>query len=106
MVPYAEWFAALEDAQRALQELSTSGSVEAAAASEKMLKENPGLRLMEFLRLGLVHEADVKGYEPPGIAKLSCSKLESVSESLRAAPKMNEENVRRWVASWKKSGFL
>lgn len=106
VVTYAEWFAALEGAQRALQVLSNSGSAEAAAATEKILKENPGLRLMEFLRLGLIHEADVEGYEPPGIAKLSCSKLESVSESLRAAPEMNEENVRRWVASWKSSGFL
>ena len=106
MLPYAEWYAALEDEQRALQDLSALGSAEAATATEKMLKENPGLRLMEFLRLGLIHEADVEGYEPPGIAKLSCSKLESISESLRTAPKMNEENVRRWVASWKKSGFL
>lgn len=98
--PYAEWFSTLEEAQGALQ--SSSGD---AAAVEKTLRENPALRLLEFFRAGKEHEND-EGYEPPGLAKISCKRMASVSESLRSAPSMSEENVRRWVSAWKKSGFI
>lgn len=108
VVPYSEWFAALEEAQRGLQALSMSGSAESAAATERILKENPALRLMDFFRAGLGYEIepDVERYEPPGIVKLSCNKLESVSEALRATPEISAENVKRWVIAWKRSNFI
>lgn len=99
-VPYADWFSALEEAQRALQAISGD-----AAPVEKTLRENPALRLLEFFRAGKDHEND-EAFEPPGLTKISCDKSGSVSETLRSAQGMNEENVRRWVSAWKKSGFL
>lgn len=97
--------------------------------SETLLRENPALRLVEFFRAGVARaqrefqvEADVDAgagadsdastcsglydSEPPGIVRMSCSKLESVSGALRAALEMNEGNVKRWVARWRESGFI
>lgn len=99
-VTYSKWFEALEEAHRSLQSISAD-----AAAVEKTLRENPALRLLEFFRAGKEHEND-DSYEPPGLTKMSCEKAASVSESLRNARSMNEENVNRWVAAWKKSGFI
>lgn len=99
-VPYANWFSVLEESQRALQAESAG-----AAAVEKTLRENPALRLLEFFRAGKEHEND-ENYEPPGLTKISCVKTASVSESLRSAKGMGEENVKRWVSAWRKSGFL
>lgn len=99
-VPYVEWFSALEEAQRALQ--ANSGD---SAAVEKTLRENPALRLVEFFRVGKEHEND-GNCEPPGLTKISCKKMSSISESFSNAKNMSEENVRRWVSAWKKSGFI
>ena len=100
IVPYAEWFAALEEAQHALQ----SGSMDAATV-EKTLRDNPALRLVDLFRAGKDQEKH-ENYEPPGITRLSTEKAFSVSGSLRNAESMNEENVKQWISAWKKSGFI
>lgn len=97
---YADWFSTLEDSQHSLQSISND-----TAAVEKMLRENPALRLLELFRAGKEHEND-EDFEPPGLTKISCAKAVSVSESLRTAGGIDEENVRRWLMSWRKSAFI
>ena len=76
-----------------------------AAARKKPLRENRASRLLELFRAEKEHE-NGDSYEPPGLTKMSYEKAASVSESLRNARPMDEENVNRWVSAWKKSEFI
>nr|VWP00550.1 N/A [Ganoderma boninense] len=88
LVPYATWLAALER--------SAEGSEGDAA------RENPALRLLDFFR------SFAQGNEKPplGLWQLATSKAVDVSETLANMPQLGEADVRRWVAGWRKSGFL
>ncbi|PIL37207.1 hypothetical protein GSI_00900 [Ganoderma sinense ZZ0214-1] len=90
LAPYTTWLAALE----------SSGSVEGSEGDAT--RENPALRLLDFFRsFALGNE------KPPlGLWQLATSKAVNASETLANMPQIGEADVRRWVAAWRKSGFL
>lgn len=106
VVPYPDWFAALEETQPALRDFSMSASAGSDSMIKRILEESPALRLMLFFRAGLAYRTDPELYEPPSIVIMDCNKLSSVSESFRATPGLSGENVKRWIAAWMKSGFF
>ncbi|KAI0265422.1 acetyl-CoA synthetase-like protein [Gloeopeniophorella convolvens] len=95
LAPYSAWLAALA---RAAEEQTHS-----AAALERAQTATPALRLLEFFRGARTGPE----WEPLGVARLGTARAERVSAVLaREARSLGEENVRRWVAAWRASGFL
>ncbi|THH03024.1 hypothetical protein EW145_g6597 [Phellinidium pouzarii] len=100
IVPYRDWVTALEHAYSALY----AGTPDAEKV-EKALRESPALRLLLFFSSALKREGD-DNIEPLGIAKLSCERAVSSSQILRDTGCIMDENVERWIANWKKTGFI
>ncbi|KAI5121945.1 hypothetical protein M0805_002017 [Coniferiporia weirii] len=98
-VPYSEWFSALESVHTDLYADAPN-----ADDVEKAHHDNPALRLLEFFRAALVNRGD--NVEPMGIPKLSCEKAIAASQAMRDARCIGEDNVNKWVASWRKTGFV
>lgn len=96
-VPYNDWLTSLEEAAK--------GIPSDPAAVESAHRTNPALRLLPFFR---AFDASPPGEtkEALGFARLSCAKSTTVSTSLQNADVLGEKDVERWVASWRKSGFL
>ncbi|KAH9939795.1 acetyl-CoA synthetase-like protein [Epithele typhae] len=98
LVPYAEWLAKLRASIAAVT--GTSAEIETLAA-------NPALRLLPFFEAAKVPEgAATAGREPMGIVELSTEKAVQVSKALADLPQMDAARATRWVAAWKKAGFL
>ncbi|KAF9543794.1 hypothetical protein CPC08DRAFT_649786, partial [Agrocybe pediades] len=94
LVPYMEWFARLE---------SSANEDESAAASEN---SRAALRMTHFYRLGLNAS---KTTESMGLlAKVLSEKGLRASPSLRSDSvlPLSAQDVKDWVANWKKIGFL
>ena len=97
---YSDWFAALEESYTALYSSSPD-----APTIERELRDNPALRLLAFFRSGCKHD-DNGDLEPIGITKISCTKATKISEALNSAEMLTGDHVRRWIGTWKKSGFI
>ncbi|KAH9955362.1 acetyl-CoA synthetase-like protein [Russula dissimulans] len=95
LVPYPEWLSRLSQEHKA-QSYS-------AANLEKAQAENPALRLFSFyqsVRTG-------PEWEPLGVARLDTTRGVQVSRVLaKGAKPLGEENVRKWLSTWRASGFL
>ncbi|KAI5116179.1 hypothetical protein M0805_002877 [Coniferiporia weirii] len=100
VVPYDEWVAALEGVHADLYaDIPDTRKVESAH------RANPALRLLDFFRAAQDRDEDTI-FEPMGIPKLRCEKALAASDTLKNAECVGEENVRRWIASWDKAGFI
>ncbi|CDO73877.1 hypothetical protein BN946_scf185016.g34 [Trametes cinnabarina] len=94
LVSYEEWVSAL-------QNCVNRGDTDEV----ELMKANPALRLLDFFKTlkegqGSAHR------EPLGMVYLSTEKSTKVSETLAHLPQLDAECAKKWVAAWKKSGFL
>ncbi|THH15905.1 hypothetical protein EW146_g4648 [Bondarzewia mesenterica] len=85
VIPYADWVSKLQEAHR-----TTAGDHDAP-------KKNPALNLVDFFANDLAIESSVV---------LSTERAEKVSESLRNAKRLGREDVEKWIAHWRGTGFL
>jgi len=95
LIPYPEWLSRLTEEYK-----SQSRS---DANLERMQVTNPALRLFSF------YDAAHTGpeWEPLGAARLDVSRAVCVSKVLaEGVEPLGEENVRKWLAAWRSSGFL
>ena len=95
LVPFPEWLSMLTEEHK-----SQSHS---DASLERMQANNPALRLFSF------YDSARTGpeWEPLGAARLDVSRAVRVSKVLAEGAKpLGEENVRKWLAAWRSSGFL
>lgn len=92
LVPYEHWLTALE-----------TSVVPGSAAEVDAMKVNVALRLLPFFKSQKNNPSE---REPMGLVYLSTEKAKTISESLSCLPELNAERATRWVAAWKKSGFL
>lgn len=90
LVPYAEWLSRL---QASLQDTSLSEVAH--------LERNPALRLLDYYRALELNDE----MEPLGVVRLDTAKAVRVTPSLLSMP-LTEVLVERWMASWRKSGFI
>lgn len=94
LVPYQKWLGALE------RRFAETGSDPAEV--EKAFAEVPALRLIDFFR-GAKEDPEL---EPLGMCRLATEKAQAASKVLREAEQIGSKDVEKWVAFWKKSGFL
>ncbi|KAI9459306.1 acetyl-CoA synthetase-like protein [Russula earlei] len=94
LVPYPEWLSRLSEAHKALSY---------SADLEKAQTENPALRLFsvfQSVRTG-------PEWEPLGLARSDTTLAVQVSRVLAEGAKpLREGNVRKWLSTWRASGFL
>lgn len=95
MVGYSEWLSSLNKAAE-------------GNASEKDLKENPALKLVDFFRTfptSTLSEpsssASSGADEAMGLKRLALNESLKVSEALRACPKLSAEDAQKWLVCWK-----
>lgn len=96
-VPFKEWLASLEAAANSVPT--------DAAAVERANESNPAIRLLPFYR-GFDASTPDESMEAMGFVRMACEKATAVSPSLQNADVLGERDVMRWLAFWKKSGFL
>ncbi|THH09230.1 hypothetical protein EW145_g2182 [Phellinidium pouzarii] len=99
-VSYGDWMAALESAHANLYD----GTPDAHKV-EEVLRGNPALRLMAFFSAALKMEGN-ENVEPLGIPRLRNEKAVASSTTLKEARSIGDDNVQRWIASWRKTGFI
>ena len=92
LVPWVEWLAKLE----------------ASAKEPEAAERNPAVMLLPFYRAG--SSIAVKGKEAPGtMPLLSMDGALEASETLRilgAQDNAVQEDVKKWIAFWRKCGLL
>lgn len=96
-VPYDDWLDMLE---REMAELGTEPAI-----IEKAFREIPALRLMDFFRSARGNASSAE-LEPLGIAKLASHEAQATSLALRCAHTLGVADVRSWMTSWRRSGFI
>ena len=95
LVSYEQWLSALE------------ASVNAGTTEEvELMKANPALRILPFFKAQGQQMDATDEREPMGFVHLSTEKAAKVSKSFTQMPQLDAERALRWVAAWKKSGFL
>jgi len=95
LVPYSEWFSKLSEEHKTQSYSETN--------LEKAQATNPALRLFGFYQSARIGPE----WEPLGVARLETKRAVRVSSVLAEGVKpLNEENVRKWLGSWRASGFL
>ena len=99
VVPYDDWLSTLEESGRALD---TSSQTQDAV--EQALEQNPALRLLAFF--AAARDRALAEYEPLGVPRLATEKARAVSVTLNIARQINGEDVKRWVAYWRSTGFI
>lgn len=96
LVPFPEWLSRLTEEYKKSQSRSD-------ADLERMQLSNPALRLFSFYDTARTGPE----WEPLGAARLDASRAVRVSKVLaEGAEPLGEENVRKWLAAWRSSGFL
>jgi hypothetical protein len=95
LVPYPEWFSKLSEEHKTQSYSETN--------LEKAQATNPALRLFGFFQSARIGPE----WEPLSVARLETKRAVRVSNVLAERVKpLNEENVRKWLGSWRASGFL
>ena len=95
LVPYSEWFSKLSEEHKAQSYSETN--------LEKAQATNPALRLFGFFQSARIGPE----WEPLSVARLETKRAVRVSKVLAEGAKpLDEENVRKWLSSWRASGFL
>ena len=99
LVPFPEWLSRLAEEHK-----SQSRSDDAKHSDlERMQASNPALRLFNFYDTARTGPE----WEPLGAARLDVSRAMRVSKVLAEGAKpLGEENVGKWLAAWRSSGFL
>jgi len=96
LVPFPEWLSRLTGEYKKTQSHSD-------ANLERMQASNPALRLFSFYDTARTGPE----WEPLGAARLDASRAVRVSKVLAEGAKpLGEENVWKWLAAWRSSGFL
>lgn len=98
-VPFAQWLALLEASGAALE---SSGSTP-GARDEEMLRANPALKLLHFFQ---TTHATGHTRSAIGTRGLDCAVAQQGSPTLRALPPLDGEHTRRWLAYWRRHGYL
>ncbi|KAI0067832.1 acetyl-CoA synthetase-like protein [Artomyces pyxidatus] len=83
-IPYAAWIAKLQDAHRK------------SATDTGAIKDNPALKLFDFF-------STMAGKTWPG---LDVERAVEASSTLRAAARLERQDVERWMAYWRAIDFL
>ena len=97
LVPFPEWLSRLTEEQHKSQWSRLDANL------ERMQASNPALRLFSFYDTARTGPE----WEPLRAARLDASRAMCVSKVLAEGAKpLGEENVRRWLAAWRSSGFL
>jgi hypothetical protein len=95
LVPYSEWISKLSEEHKTQSYSETN--------LEKAQATNPALRLFGFYQSARIGPE----WEPLGVARLETRRAVRVSNVLaEGARPLDEENVRKWLGSWRASGFL
>ena len=95
LVPYSEWFSKLSGEHKTQSYSETN--------LEKAQATNPALRLFGFFQSARIGPE----WEPLGVARLETKRAVRVSNVLAEGVKpLDDENVRKWLDSWRASGFL
>jgi thioester reductase-like protein len=95
LVPYSEWFSKLSEEHKTQSYSETN--------LEKAQATNPALRLFGFFQSARIGPE----WEPLSVARLETKRAVRVSNVLAESVKpLDEENVRKWLGSWRASGFL
>lgn len=94
LVPYQKWLEGLE------RKFAEAGQKPAQIG--QAFADVPALRLIDFFRAA----KPVPGLEPLGMRPLASEKAQLSSRTLREAEKIGPKDVEKWVAFWRKSGFL
>ncbi|KZT58729.1 acetyl-CoA synthetase-like protein [Calocera cornea HHB12733] len=99
LIPYVDWIAKLESA------------ASLAASKPSIAERIPAIKLIDFLRRGLLSEGDQPGknaYKRKEAIGVDLETTQSVqmSETLRGLDILSENDVERWIQYWKKHGFL
>ncbi|KAI0272871.1 acetyl-CoA synthetase-like protein [Russula aff. rugulosa BPL654] len=95
LVPYSEWFSKLSEEHKTQSYSETN--------LEKAQATNPALRLFGFFQSARIGPE----WEPLSVARLETKRAVRVSNVLAERVKpLDEENVRKWLSSWRASGFL
>jgi hypothetical protein len=95
LVPYSEWLSKLSGEHKTQSYSETN--------LEKAQATNPALRLFGFYQSARIGPE----WEPLGVARLETKRAVRVSNVLAESVKpLDEENVRKWLGSWRASGFL
>ena len=95
LVPYSEWFSKLFEEHKAQSYSETN--------LEKAQATNPALRLFGFYQSARIGPE----WEPLSVARLETKRAVRVSNVLAKGVKpLDEENVWKWIGSWRASGFL
>lgn len=93
-VPFARWVALLEQSGRAL---------DADGAVEEVLRRNPALKLLQlFMRM---QETDYTA-RAVGVRGLDTARAQRASPTLRAMAPLTGDHTRRWLAYWRRHGYL
>ena len=95
LIPYSEWLSKLSEEHKTQSYSETN--------LEKAQATNPALRLFGFYQSARIGPE----WEPLGVARLETKRAVRVSNVLAEGVKpLDEENVRKWLGSWRASGFL
>ncbi|GJE91046.1 acetyl-CoA synthetase-like protein [Phanerochaete sordida] len=96
-VPFAQWVALLEASGRALDGTSDGRD------TEEVLRANPALKLLQFFKT--VHTNDHTA-SALGVRGLETVSAQRASAALRTLPALDGAHTRRWLAYWRRHGFL
>ncbi|TFY65192.1 hypothetical protein EVJ58_g2123 [Rhodofomes roseus] len=101
LVPFPAWLAKLE-------EQAAAYNAQSAAAQAETLRGLRALHLLPMFRGMLQKEGKEKGRMALGLADMDVSLARAASSTLadRAVRQLGAEDVRRWVAYWRKVGLL
>lgn len=99
LVSYAEWLSRLEKEAQAISGLSA----EAEAAA---IQSNPALRLISFYRRASMNGGSSMEAMGTQILSLEDAKKASVTMRDENLKQLGSENVKRWLAYWRSTGFL
>jgi len=97
VVDFATWFSQLE--------------LHSRNASEDALREIPAIKLLDFFR-GIVQMDQairaqrVENIEIGGLASFSTNKIQSISQTMKDLPPINQADASLWVKYWKDMRFL
>ena len=92
-VPFDEWLSALEK----------SGEGLSAEDEVQMTLDNPGLKLLSFFAQGTGKSGSTGAF---GIQALDVSNARKASRTLDELPPLTDDVPLKWLAYWRRTGFL
>ncbi|KAI1788607.1 acetyl-CoA synthetase-like protein [Ganoderma leucocontextum] len=92
LVPFPDWLASLEKCDNETLDVRHI----------EWTRNNPALRLLGLFRSW----TSTSDPGPVSAIRLSTEKAEAASETLAGLPALDAEVARRWVAGWRRAGFL